>query len=93
MTHTRTDSDRIVLVNALRLTRGVRADEVNRFGLQIDEAGIRPVNTGWVVPVASGVATGSAFELARTLTSLQDLAEQKSHLSISLFLDPFAKAS
>ena len=93
MNATNETADRDSLVKALESTWHERAVDVQRFGLKYDTTAIHPVATGWVVPVASGVGTGSAYELVKMISSLQELAEQKSHLSISLFLDPFAKAS
>ena len=66
-----------------------RRNDVERFGLTVEKTHIAPMYGGWVVPVASGSAGGTGYELARTLTSLQELAEQRTSLSISLYLDPF----
>jgi len=63
---------------------------VEQFKLSILEEQIRPAGGGFAVPVASGTETGSASDLARTLSHLQDLAETYSGQSLTLYLDPFA---
>jgi hypothetical protein len=63
---------------------------VAQFGLAAVPAGIMPAASGWTIPVASGVPTGSAYELARLLDRLQEHIEATSKMSVTLFLDPFA---
>lgn len=82
-------SDRERLIKALDEVWRERRGDVERFGLTIETAHVAPMYGGWVVPVASGAAGGTGYDLARTLTSLQELAEQRTALSISLYLDPF----
>lgn len=64
-------------------------EDVERFGIEADPSAITRVADGWVIPVGTGVETGSAYELARILDRLQEQIESRSQLSVSLFLDPF----
>lgn len=60
------------------------------FGLRYLPDRIHEAYGAWVVPVASGVGGGSAFELLRVINRLEDFAASRSQLDVSLFLDPFA---
>lgn len=66
------------------------AARVAQFGLVPILADAKPAASGWAVPVVSDIPTGSAYELTRTLNSLQEIIETESNLSVTLFLDPFA---
>lgn len=81
-----------LLLVALRNVLREHSASVHQFGLRVLEDKVRPVQTGWAVPVASGVQTGSAYELARALERIQEDAEKQTSLSISLYLDPFAQS-
>jgi hypothetical protein len=84
------ETDRLRLIKALEEVWIERRDEVEQFGLAIEKDHVAPMYGGWVVPVASGIQGGSAYELVRTLTNLQEITEAKTSLSVSLMLDPFA---
>lgn len=60
-----------------------------QFGLCFDPQGIRSEYGVWTVPVASGVAGGSAYDLSRAISHIQEETERLTHLSINLFLNPF----
>lgn len=88
------ESDQLpALTDAIHHAWKAEAAGVNQFGLEPLVGRIKPEYGGWSVPVASGVPTGNAYELTRLLERLQEIAENKSHLSITFFLDPFAAPS
>ncbi len=62
---------------------------VHKFGLQYQPDRITHDRYGtWVVPVASGIPTGSAYELGRVLEHLQEITETHSQLDVNVFLTP-----
>ena len=71
------------LIDALRKAWSQEQRSVQLFGLSFVEKDIRFTGDGYSVPVASGVQTGSAVDLARTLTHLQELTEQRSGISVT----------
>ena len=67
--------------------------DVGKWRLVYAPDGIQPMYGGWVVPVSAGVHGGNAYELVRAISHLQELAEVRSSLSISLMLDPFSNGN
>ncbi len=86
-------SDRDRLVRALDEVWTAESSDVKRWGLAFHRDKIAPMYGGWVVPVATGVQGGNAYDLVRSIGHLQELVEQRSSLSISLMLDPFASSN
>lgn len=82
-----------LLIEAIRLAWEREAVGVAQFGLEPVLAGIQSVASGWAVPIVSGIPTGSAYELARTIDRLQEIVESESEQSVTLYLDPFRGAS
>lgn len=82
-------SDRDRLVRALDEVWSTESQDVSKWRLAFLREKIAPMYGGWVVPVASGVQGGNAYDLVRAIGHLQELVEQRSALSISLILDPF----
>ena len=61
---------------------------VRQFNLAYVPDKIRCYEHGWSVPIALGPAAGPSRALNNTLDELQDRVEERSHLVVSLFLDP-----
>jgi hypothetical protein len=73
--------------------RILKADPGARsFELRVIPAGVRRLDhiDAWAVPIASGAAGGSSYDLMRAIERIQELAEQKTQLELSIYLDPFA---
>lgn len=65
-----------------------REDSVERFGLELLRERIRPMYGGWIVPVATGITGENANDLVRALRRIEDETEDRTHLSVSITLDP-----
>ncbi len=89
MTHA--NGDRAKLEAALREAWQQFESGVSAFDLRYLAEGIDHRPYGWVVPVASGIATGSARELSRLLDQLGEAVETKSHLDVTLYFNPRLK--
>lgn len=87
---TKSERDRLLkaLQDVWRIDEGVR-----RFNLAFEPDRIEQRYGGWIVPVASGVPTGSAYDLARALDHLREVMEQQTSLSVSVFLKPLANGT
>ncbi|MFN0131037.1 MAG: hypothetical protein ACKVW3_00650 [Phycisphaerales bacterium] len=59
---------------------------IRQFALTFDPARITLANGGWTVPVASGAAGGSGYELNRVLGRLQEEMEERTHLPVYIAL-------
>jgi hypothetical protein len=82
-----TDRDRSRLVEALSaLWHSEPA--VQKHHLQFDAARIKHLHGGWVVPVTTPDENGEAWELVKAISSLEESAERKTQLSVTLMLDP-----
>ncbi len=82
------DADRDKLLTALDAIWRRENEGVRQFGLTYDPSGVRPAYGGWIVPVASGVEGGSAYDLTRLLDRLSELTEAQTSLSVNVLLDP-----
>jgi hypothetical protein len=81
------DADRQRLLDALR---EVWRDFVTARHLDLfffpDQ--VRPVTGGWAVPLASGSNPASAYELLRTVSTLQEEVEKRTRFDVNLYVDP-----
>jgi|GEM_PF-1094157 len=75
------------LSRAIKSAWEKEASGIAQFGLTAVPARIAQASSGWTIPVASGIQTGSAYELARVLDRLQEHIEVSNQFSVTLFLD------
>lgn len=69
------------LQHAWRCEKGVKA-----FDLRYEPDRIVWRQGSWEVPVASGVSSGSSYELGRVLEHLQEVTEEQAQLPVNVFL-------
>jgi hypothetical protein len=79
-------NDQANLMNALQDV-WQKDPNVARFGLRYSPERVEFDYGAWIVPVASGTSTGSAYELAAALTKVQEAVEQKLQAEVTLYLD------
>ena len=89
MTHANGDRQR--LESALHDAWQQFAGKVKEFDLHYAADGIDQRPYGWVVPVASGVTSGSAYELTQLLSQLGEAVETRSRMDVTLYFNPRMK--
>jgi hypothetical protein len=82
-----TEQERDRILKALEVA-WKEEEGVRKFGLEYQQDRIAQRNGAWVVPVASGIPTGSSYELGRVLEHLQEITESHSHLEVNVLLTP-----
>ena len=62
--------------------------KVRAFNLSLVEGGVAQHQGTWIIPLASGVTTGSATELSDLLRTMRRDMESKFKEPVSVMLDP-----
>lgn len=83
-------ADREEIIRAVEQV--LRSDpEAKRFDLRVLPDHVTRQSYGWSIPVASGAASGSAYDLIRAIEHAQELAERETNQDLSLYLDLFGE--